>query len=231
MKILVLDTETANMVEQPLPYDLGYQIIDTDTWEVLAEHSYIIAEIFLDKNLMNSAYYAEKVPKYRADLNNGTREMRRLLTIRRTINEEMKRFNCHTVAAYNLGFDRRACNNDIRYITSSSLRWFFPYGVELIDIWTMACSSFLRTAWFIKWAIKNNFVSKAGNIQTSAEIAYRYLIKNPDFAESHTGLEDVKIEVAILKKVMTSPWKYKTAINPACWRIPQKKWKAMKEGE
>ena len=34
MNVLVIDTETANSVEQPLPYDVGYAIVDTETGEI-----------------------------------------------------------------------------------------------------------------------------------------------------------------------------------------------------
>ena len=49
MNVLVIDTETANSVEQPLPYDVGYAIVDTETGEILTEKSFVVAEIFLDK--------------------------------------------------------------------------------------------------------------------------------------------------------------------------------------
>lgn len=220
---LITDTETANMVNCPLPYDSGYLIIDLDTWEILVERSYVIAEIYLDKELMSSAYYAKKLPIYEQDLKSGKREMKRLLTVRKQLKEDMKNYDCNIVCAYNLGFDKRAFNNDCRYITNSRVRWFFPYGVEYVDIWHMACSSFLRSKWFIKWALKNGFVSEKGNIKTSAEVAYRYITKNTEFTEDHTGLEDCKIEMEILKKVLTGRMKYETSINSACWRIPQRR--------
>lgn len=229
MKILIIDTETANSVEQPLPYDVGYVIYDTDTDEILVSRSFIVAEIYLDREMMNSAYYAEKIPHYEKGLRNGSRQMKRLLTIRKQITEDMKTFNCHTVGAYNLGFDKRASNNDIRFITASKLRWFFPYGVEWMDIWTMACTSFMRSVHYIKWALANGEVSEAGNIKTSAEVAYRYITKNTDFVEEHTGLEDVLIETAIFKKVFNGRMKYESGIIPNPWRIPQKRKKELAE--
>lgn len=229
MKILIIDTETANSVEQPLPYDVGYVIYDTDTDKILVSRSFIVAEIYLDKQMMNSAYYAEKIPHYEKGLHNGSRTMKRLLNIRKQIHKDMEQFECHTIGAYNLGFDKRASNNDIRFITASKLRWFFPYGVKWIDIWTMACTSFMRSVHYIKWALKNGEVSEAGNIKTSAEVAYRYITKNTDFAEEHTGLEDVMIETEIFKKVFNGKMKYETEIIPNPWRIPQKRRKELEE--
>lgn len=227
---LIGDSETANGLECPLPYDWGYVIVDYERWEILVERSYVIAEIFLDKQLMSSAYYSKKIPLYEKELKEGKRELRSIATIKRQMQQDMKKYNCNIVCAYNLGFDKRACNNDCRYITGSKYRWFFPYGVEYVDIWHMACSSFLRSKWYIKWAIKNGYVSEAGNVKTNAEVAYRYITKQKDFEEKHMGIDDVKIEMEIMKKVLTGRMKYETSINHGCWRIPQKVKKQMECG-
>ena len=42
MNVLVIDTETANSVEQPLPYDVGYAIVDIETGEILTEKSFVV---------------------------------------------------------------------------------------------------------------------------------------------------------------------------------------------
>ena len=51
--VMVIDTETANNVEQPLPYDFGWAVLDTETGEIVRKFSYVCAEIFLDKELMD----------------------------------------------------------------------------------------------------------------------------------------------------------------------------------
>lgn len=221
MRVNILDTETANFVNSPIPYDVGYQIVDVDTKEILVKRSFVVQEVFMDKDLMNSAYYAKKIPQYWEDLKAGRREMKRITTIKKIVAEDMKKFGVTMVGAYNMAFDKRATNNGIRYNTYSFYRWFFPYGTEFFDIWNMACSSFLRSKHFIKWALKNGFVSDAGNIKTSAEVAYKYITKNVDFEESHTGLEDVEIETEIFFKVLRCKMKYDSTIIGAPWRIVQ----------
>ena len=70
---MVLDTETANSVEQPLPYDIGYAICDRQG-NVEIARSFVVAEMFLDnKDLMQSAYFAEKIPQYWEDIKSGKR--------------------------------------------------------------------------------------------------------------------------------------------------------------
>lgn len=221
MRVMILDTETANSINSPIPYDVGYQIVDTDTTEVLRKRSYVVQETFMNKDLMTSAYYAKKLPQYWEDLKTGKREMKRITTIKRIVEQDMKECECVMVGAYNMAFDKRATNNGIRYNTYSFYRWFFPYGTEYFCIWTMACTSFLRSKHFIKWALKNGFVSSAGNIQTSAEVAYRYITKNVDFIESHTGLEDVLIETEIFFKVLKCKMNFEFDVQYAPWRVVQ----------
>ena len=227
MNVMIIDTETANDVSQPLPYDIGYAILDTETDEILVERSFVVAEIFFDKELMENSYFAEKIPAYWSDIRNGKRIIKGLWNIRKTLHADMKEYHVSKVGAYNMGFDKRATNNDARFITGSFLRWFFPYRTKFFCIWNMACSSILNTSHYINYAIENGFVSDKGNISTSAENAYRYIINDPTFEESHTGLEDVRIEIEIMKAVFDSEMEYDDKIYSACWRIPNKLRKQM----
>ena len=224
---LVIDTETANTIEQPLPYDIGYAICDR-YGNIVIERSFIVAEIFLDhKEMMKSAYFAEKIPYYWEDIKNGTREIKSIFNIRKQIKADMKEWNVKKVGAYNMGFDRRALNNVIRYCSKSLIRWFFPFGAEYFCIWHMACQVVLNSTSYIKFALQNGFVSEKDNILTSAEVCYRFLTKQVDFIESHTGLEDVHIEVEIMAKCFSTHKKMDKKINSACWRLPQKKRKEL----
>lgn len=221
--VMVLDTETANSVEQPLPYDFGWAVVDTERGEIVRKYSYVCAEIFLDRELMEQAYFAEKIPHYWDEIQTGQRQLKRLLNIRKELWNCLKTYGIKQICAYNAGFDRRASHNDARYITASKIRWFFPYGVEFVCIWHMACTSFLNTREFVQFAKANGFVSDVGNIQTNAEVAYKFMTGNLDFAESHTGLEDVEIETAILLNCLkTGDNNMKCQPYSACWRTVQR---------
>lgn len=221
--LMVLDTETCNTLEQPLPYDIGYAICDRQG-NIYLERSFVVADIFLDlAETMKSAYYAEKIPQYWEDLKSGKREMRTFWNIRKTMMADMKKYKVKKVGAYNMGFDKRALNNLIRYCSKSFLRWFFPFGTEFFCIWNMACTTLLNRNCYINFALQNGLVSSVGNIKTSAESAYRFIKNELDFDESHTGLEDVKIEIEIMAECFRQKKKMETAINPACWRNVQRK--------
>ena len=220
---MVVDTETCNTIEQPLPYDIGYVICDRQG-KIYAAHSYIVAETFLDMtDVMNSAYYAEKIPSYWEDIKSGKRIIRTMWNIRKQMYDDIKKFKVKKIGAYNMGFDKRALNNLIRYVSKSWARWWFPFGVEFFCIWNMACDVLLNSNTFRRFAEKNGYISEAGNYQTSAEIAYRYITDKNDFIESHTGLEDVLIEVDIMTKCFRKHKKMETKINGLCWRRVQRK--------
>lgn len=226
--VIIIDTETTNSIEQPLPYDIGYAIVDLYSGNIILERSYVVAEVFLDKELMSSAYYVDKVPKYWKGIKKGERVLTSFLKIRSQIKKDMEHYNITKVGAYNASFDNRATNNDTRYITSSSLRWFFPYGTEIFCIWNMACTSILPTIEYITFCLENGFVSEKGNIQTSAETVYRYITNNPKFEEKHMGLEDVRIETAIFLHILKSGLEYDTKPCSGCWMKVRKARKELK---
>ena len=228
---LVLDTETANSVEEPLPYDIGWAICDRKG-NIYEKKSYVCIEVFLDmKDLMVSAYYAEKIPNYWDDIKAGKRILTGMWNIRREMIKDIKKYKVSAVCAYNMGFDKRALNNLIRYVSKSWMRWWFPFGTEYNCIWNMACNAILNRTTYIKFAVKNGLISDANNIFTSAECAYRYITDSIDFVESHTGLEDVEIEVEIMAECFRQHKALKKEINSACWRVVQKKRKEVEAKE
>ena len=228
--LLVLDTETANSIQFPLPYDLGYKIFNRKG-EVAEIRSFCIYEIFCkEKEMMKSAYYAEKIPQYEKELKQGKRKLVKLFTARKQILEDMKKYKISRVYAYNMGFDKRALNNLVRYVSKSFLRWWFPFGVEFVCIWHCACQVLLNRKTYIEFAEKNGLISDCGNIKTSAECAYKYITNNIEFEESHTGLEDVKIEIEILRECFRQKKRMDKSINTSCWRMVQNKRKEIEEG-
>lgn len=225
---LVIDTETCNTVEQPLPYDIGFAICDR-MGNIAEERSYVVAETFLDmKDTMKSAYFAEKIPQYWEDIKNGSREIKSIYKIRKEVKDLMNKYNVKKVGAYNMGFDKRALNNIMRYTTKSFCRWFFPFGTEFFCIWHLATQTLLQQKTFFKMAEKNGWFSEKGNLLTNAEVTYNYINKMSDFKESHTGLEDVRIEIEIMAHCFRQHKKMNTNINTSCWRLVQKAYKEYK---
>lgn len=213
--VIVLDVETANMTEDALVYDLGFGVYDKQGNEY-ESYSKVITNIFdKEKDLMQSAYYSEKLPQYYEQLENGTRKRMGILQAKKFIREVMEKYGINEVYAYNANFDLTALNKTIRYVTKSKVRYFFPYGTKVCCIWHMACQVLCTQKTFLKQGVRND----NGNLITNAERVYSY-IKNIDFQEEHTGLEDTRIEAQIMAWCFKQHKKMNRNINRVCWRIP-----------
>lgn len=225
---IVLDTETANSINFPLPYDLGYKVMNRKG-EVKETRSFCIYEIYVEqKEMMKTAYYANKLPQYEIELKNKERHLVKLYTARKIILADMEKYKTNLVYAYNMNFDRRALNNDQKFITNNRYRYFFPFGTEYRCIWHMACQVLLARPSYIKFALTNGYVSEKGNILTNAECCYRYLTKDTSFQEAHKGLDDVNIEAEILLACYRQHKKMDTKPYTACWQIVKRKYKTMR---
>lgn len=197
MNYLMLDTETTNELECPFCYDIGFSAI-TDNGKVLEKHSYVVADIFLDKELMSSAYFVEKIPQYWEDIKSGKRLLRKWSTIRAIVRDVMAQYGITTIIAHNMRFDYCSTNTTQRYLTCSKWRYFFPYGTKFACTLKMAREVFGKDETYIKFCEEHEYTTIYGKPRFTAEILYRYLTNNLDFVESHTGLEDVEIEMEIL---------------------------------
>lgn len=197
--IAVVDTETANKLEDALVYDFGYSIVDKQG-KVYVKRSFIVEDIFCDHyQLLFTAYYANKLPRYFKDIQNQTRRIERLYTIRKTFLADCAEYNCTTVCAHNANFDIQALNRTQRYVTQSKYRYFLPYGFTVWDTMKMGQAVICKMPTYQKFCTQHNlFSAKTKKPSASAENLYKFITGNPHFVESHTGLEDVLIEKEIL---------------------------------
>ena len=195
-KYLMFDTETTNDLECPICYDFGFFVIDDDG-KVYERGSYVVADVFLDKELMASAYFADKIPAYWDDIKSGKRLLRRWQTIKSIVRDVMVQHEITCVVAHNTRFDYLSTATTQRYLTCSKWRYFFPYGTQFLDTLKMARATFSKDEQYIAFCEEHQFLNKYNKPQLTAEVLYRYLTNNIEFVESHTGLEDVEIEMQI----------------------------------
>ena len=197
---LTIDTETANGLEDPIVYDIGGCI--HDKWgNVYEKFSFIIYETFYGmEDLMQSAYYAHKIPQYKEQIANGQRKVVRFNTAKKTIKTLCDEYKVKAIIAHNARFDYRSTTRTQRYLTKSKYRYFLPYGIPIWDSLKMARDTICKQPTYYKWCEKNNFLTKNGKPRATAEILYKYISGDVNFKEDHTGLEDVLIEIAITCK-------------------------------
>ena len=201
---LVFDTETANSLDNPLMYDLGFAIVDK-RGKVYARFSLIIADVFFGmSNIMKSAYYAEKLPRYFEEIAKGERQVVSLFKARKILHDVCKEYNVKACIAHNARFDYRSTSTTQRYLTKSKYRFFLPFGIPLWDTMKMAHDTICKTKGYRSWCEEHGFMTKhkTPRPQEKAETIYRYLIGDETFEESHTGLEDVMIEKEIFAHCM-----------------------------
>ena len=204
--LIMGDTETCNTrmengkldMRDVLVYDFGFAVCDKQG-RVYEKHSFIIKEIFFGmKDLMKTSYYADKLPQYYEEIRNGKRKVVSLYEARQILANVMKKYETNIFVAHNARFDDNALKVTERYTTKSKYRYFLPFGTEVWDTMKMASDTICKQKTYKKFCEENGYLTKKGQVRKTAEILYRYITKNNDFTESHTGLEDVMIEKEIL---------------------------------
>ncbi len=205
--IMVLDTETCNTfrdakgnlnTSNALVYDIGWAVVDKHG-NVYETASYINFDVFYgESELMKSAYYANKIETYIADIDAGTRIVANTYTIRKALVDTLEKYDIKEVACHNARFDKDVLNSTIRWETKSKYRTFFPRYIEIWDTMKMARDVILKMPTYRRFCEENDLLTKTGRLSASAECLYKFIINDVDFEESHTGLEDVMIEKDIL---------------------------------
>ena len=196
-KYILIDTETANGLDNPLCYNIAWKIIDR-MGNVYAEGNYINRDIFFGmRDLMETAYYANKIPQYLDQIAAGEIKVASWYEIKKIFREMCEAYNVRAIIAHNARFDYRSCTVTQRYETCSKYRYFFPKGVEVWDTLTMARDVMGNRTSYKKWCENNGYVLKNGQPRLTAEILYRYISQMQDFEEEHKAMEDVSIECEI----------------------------------
>lgn len=210
---LTLDTETTNSLDDALVYDIGGAIHDKKG-NIKEKFSFVITDIFCQNGLMESAYYKEKIPRYEEQLIKGERTKVTFFKARKHILNLMKKYNVKAVVAYNARFDLNALNTTIRYLTKSKYRYFFPYGTTIYDSLKMTRDTIGKQKSYYDFCHKNGFLTKhrTPQLQMKAETVYRYMTNDINFIESHTGLEDVMIEIQIFARCIRQHKKMRTLL-------------------
>lgn len=211
-KFIVIDTETANNIDDPIVYDIGFAVVDR-TGKVYETHSYAIADVILDNEMMSTAYYAEKLPQYWEEIKNGKRLLRHFKTVKMILADVCKQYDIKAIVAHNARFDYRSLNLTQRYITSSKYRYFFPYGIKIWDTLKMSREVLKENEDYTQFCEDNGYITKNNQKRFTAEILYRFITGDNEFIEKHKGLDDVLIEKDIFAYCLHK----KPEINGALW--------------
>lgn len=194
MNICVFDTETTSL-EKPFCYNVGYMIVNTDSWEVAVRREFVIEQIWHNLPLFQSAYYADKRPFYVSAMRSRSMRMEKFGYVCQQMIRDFKAFEVNYAYAYNSSFDDK--------VFAFNCDWFKcanPFDtIEIYDIRGFVHHYLVNDTYkdFCEW---NERFTDTGNYSTTAETVFQYITNNTDFVEAHTALADCEIEMEILKR-------------------------------
>lgn len=205
--LLGIDTETANGyltndkldLKDSLVYDIGYVVSDKQG-NIYEKGSLAIADIYCWHELMQSAYYKEKLSAYEKEIKSGERKLCTIWTARKILKALIEKYNIKIWYAHNASFDNNALNNTVRYLSGSKTRYFFP-KMEIWDTLKMSRDVLKQRKTYTSFCDRNGFKTKhkPPQNQYKAETIYRYITQDESFEEQHVGIDDILIETEILK--------------------------------
>ena len=204
-KFIVLDTEGVPTTKHPdnqahpetsLFYDLGFIVADRDG-KIYEEQSFINSDVFFQDELMNSAYYAKKIPQYYVGMNTEWK-IASTKKIWIAFKDAIHKYDVRDIWAYNVRYDMTVCNNTMHTASNGFSSWFKPFKCTYRDIWDYAGSTICNTRKYVKWCKDHGFLSATGHPQTSADVVAKYVYGEMDFNERHTALDDCHCELDIL---------------------------------
>lgn len=192
MNILVFDTETVD-VEHAFCYNVGYTIVNIETREKLLKHDYVIEQVWENKMLFSTSYYAEKKQLYinalrgrKASIKHWGHTMQRMI-------KDIQEYNVEFAYAFNSPFDVRVFDfNSEWFKTSNALDY-----VKTIDIRGLI-NKLLFSEEYQAFCEENNLFTESGNYSGNAESLTRFIRQDKEFVEEHTALSDSLIEADII---------------------------------
>lgn len=209
-KIIILDVEG---MQTARPYNVGYMVAD-NKGKVYKKESFAILPCIWE-NLQNCLPAKEMTHKNIQEILANPVKYNWTMPeeVMDSLVKDVKAFNVKQIWAYNVTFDR----GSMKRLYGDKFHELAD-RVEFLDIWTAIVVTRLCTKKYVKFCRENGFVSEKGNCRTSAEVVWKYLSKNVDFEEEHTGLADCEIEYQIYLTAKNSKKKMdgKTK-NP--WRL------------
>ena len=192
--IAVFDTETISTNEKKFCYNVGYVILDTDSRAVLCKKDFVVEQIWHNRPLFETAYYADKRPLYVSAMRGKRATLDKWGYIMREMMKDFREHKVEFAYAYNSPFDDSVFTFNCDWFKTSN-----PFDtVPVLDIRGMVSQFITNTADYIQFCEDNERFTEGGNYSATAETVYQYVMQNTDFVEEHTALADSEIELEIL---------------------------------
>ena len=189
---IIFDTETIGL-EKAFCYNLGYVITD-ENGKTLIARNFIIRQIYDNKPLFATAYYAKKRPIYTAYLKGKKAVKVSWGKACQIMMKDIKDFEVENAYAYNSKFDEKVFYFNHLFFRNKTRPLDIVKVHDIMDY----ISVFTETDDYKEFCKTHGLVNKNGKVKRTAENTYAYITNNHNYKEEHTALEDSKIESAIL---------------------------------
>lgn len=205
--VLLIDYEGSSKTK---PYNMGLIVYNRQKGVIL-ERNFVMIDV-INKNTPNYKRFFANVTDIQIDITWTFKVKWQLLEI-------VKKYNIKEIWAFNKSYDKSATERlfEVKNINQipelKDVTWY--------DIQTAIFYTKLLTKKYIRFCNDNELYTNRQHISTSAETIYKYLTNNPNFIESHNGLDDCRIELEILKIATKTKKKIKYNNNYSYWKILQ----------
>lgn len=226
--LLMIDTETIgtiNIKDSVLPFEIGVKIYDLNADKVIKEKSFIIRKFFNNKYIMLSCFSASKYPTYINILKEDKRyKLASVKELCDTLKRYIKKYNISFIVAHNAEFDKdaidRLCRDNNIENPIKNLDTLDTREVSKVITYSSKYTAYcLNNIDILNDMKESKFITNTGRVRTTAEAIYSYIIDNPNYKESHTALEDIDIEIEILKTSYRALGNTMVSLNTApTWR-------------
>ncbi|MCK4500948.1 hypothetical protein KAU11_10665 [Candidatus Babeliales bacterium] len=198
MKALIFDVETIDLKDKSI-FDFSYMVVDKKTLEIEETGAYVIEEGWAK---IDRAYFSGNKQRYLEGLKAGTYKMINSLELRTLFNRLVAREEIEYLMAFNIKFDVAAIAYTFNKYAGSkkpvNYERLSKYGT-IFDIGTLASSVASLDDDYVNFCKENNLVTPKGNVKTSAEAFYSYIIQDSMHVETHMGMQDVIEEFEIYR--------------------------------
>lgn len=189
---MIFDTETTD-INKCFCYNVGYVIYDTETKETLVQREYVIEQIWHNLPLFSTAYYANKRDFYVKGMRARKIKMEKFGYVCQAMIRDIKNFEVVSAYAYNSPFDEKVFNYNCDWFKCNN-----PFDtIPIYDIRGFVHNSLITDS-YTEFCEEHELFTDSGNYSTTAETVYKYITNDIDFIESHTALDDARIETEIL---------------------------------
>jgi hypothetical protein len=193
--ILLVDTEFITL-NKPFVYDLSYLIARKvgDKYATLKSVGNVVKQVYQNKMMFETAYYAEKRKLYTSALRGKTYKQNYMGNILRQLKKDIKEYNVSMVLGYNVNADLRSIG-----FTSEYLKLDNPFtDTKVIDLMPIVVNTICDTNEYKTFAKENNLITEKGYYKMSVESVMKYINNNIEFSEKHLGKSDNENEIDLL---------------------------------